>query len=221
MKALLRIFLICLLFLAGCEGAWNDPYSESVRGGMTLYSSFSERPKHLDPVQSYTEDEEKFTQQVYEPLLQYHYLKRPYELIPLTALEVPKAREIEGGKYTVYDIRIRPGIMYQPHPAFVASNFSLGKTEIDKLKSPYQLELGTRELVADDYIYQIKRLAHPRLHSPIGGHMNEYIVGLADYAKKLKAADRGGWLDLRQIPLDGVERIDSHAFRIKIRGSYP
>ncbi|OAI52192.1 peptide ABC transporter substrate-binding protein [Betaproteobacteria bacterium SCGC AG-212-J23] len=221
MKALLRIFLICLLFLAGCEGAWNDPYSESVRGGMTLYSSFSERPKHLDPVQSYTEDEAKFTQQVYEPLLQYHYLKRPYELIPLTALEVPKAREIEGGKYTVYDIRIRPGIMYQPHPAFVASNFSLGKTEIDKLKSPYQLELGTRELVADDYIYQIKRLAHPRLHSPIGGHMNEYIVGLADYAKKLKAADRGGWLDLRQIPLDGVERIDSHAFRIKIRGSYP
>jgi hypothetical protein len=25
--------------------------------------------------------------------------------------------------------------------------------------------------VADDYIYQIKRLAHPRLHSPIFGLM--------------------------------------------------
>ena len=50
----LRIFLICLLFLAGCEGAWNDPYGESGRRGMTLYSSFIDRRKHLDPVQSYT-----------------------------------------------------------------------------------------------------------------------------------------------------------------------
>ena len=217
----MRIVLIFLLFLAGCEGAWNDPYGESGRLGMTLYSSFIDRPKHLDPVQSYTEDEARFTQQVYEPLLQYHYLKRPYELIPLTALEVPKARAVEGGKYTVYDIRIRPGIMYQPHPAFVERNFSLASSQIANLKSPYALPLGTRELVADDYIYQIKRLAHPRLHSPIGGHMNEYIVGLADLGKRLRLADKGGWLDLRQFPLEGVERVDAYTFRIKVRGSYP
>ena len=221
MRFVLRIFLICLLFLAGCEGAWNDPYPEAQRGLTVLYSSFPDRPKHLDPVQSYTEDEARFTQQIYEPLLQYHYLKRPYELIPLTAVEVPKARVVEGGKFTVYDIRIRPGIRYQPHPAFVAENFSLPREKVDRLKTPYELPLGSRELTADDYIYQIKRLAHPRLHSPIGGHMNDYIVGLAEYAKKLKAADQGGWLDLREIPLEGVERVDSHSFRIKVRGSYP
>jgi oligopeptide transport system substrate-binding protein len=39
-------------------------------------------------------------------------------------------------------------------------------------------ETGTRELHADDFAYQIKRLAHPRLHSPIFGLMSEYIVGL-------------------------------------------
>src|SRR5437762_2333280 len=126
----MRIVLIVLLFLAGCEGAWNDPYSESGRRGMTLYSSFTERPKHLDPVQSYTEDEARFTQQVYEPPLQYHYLKRPYELIPLTALEVPKPRVIEGGKFSVYEVRIQPGIKYQPHPAFVESNLSLPPEKI-------------------------------------------------------------------------------------------
>src|SRR5262245_59029627 len=218
----MRIVLIFLLFLAGCEGAWNDPYGESGRRGMTLYWSFIERPKHLDPVQSYTEDEARFNSQVYEPLLQYHYLKRPYELVPLTATAVPKAREIEGGKFTVYDIRIRPGIKYQPHPAFVPENHSLGKKKVDQLRTPYALPLGTRELVADDYIYQIKRLAHPRLHSPIGGHMNDYIVGLAEYGKRLKAADKGGaWLDLRDFPLEGVERIDSHTFRVKVKGSYP
>ena len=47
---------------------------------------------------------------------------------------------------------------------------------------------GTRELVAADYVYQIKRLAHPKLHSPILSVMNEYIVGIRDYADALKQA---------------------------------
>jgi ABC-type transport system substrate-binding protein len=159
----LRVFLILLAVFAalatGCGEVWNDPYPAAERGKSILYASFVARPKHLDPVQSYTEDEAQFTQQVYEPLLQYHYLKRPYELIPLTAVDIPKPRSIEGGKFTVYELRIRPGIRYQPHPAFVPENLKLERSRIDRLKSPYQLPTGTRELVADDYIYQIKRLA--------------------------------------------------------------
>ena len=217
----MRILLITLLFLAGCSDVWNDPYPAAERGRNIYYASFSERPKHLDPVQSYTEDESVFIQQVYEPPLQYHYLKRPYELVPLTALEVPKGRPIEGGKYTVYEIRIRPGIRYQPHPAFVERNLTLERREIERLKSPYDLPTGTRELTADDYIYEIKRLAHPRLSSPIFGLMSEYIVGLADLAKSLKQAQGEGWLDLRKFPLEGVERVDAHTFRIKVKGSYP
>jgi peptide/nickel transport system substrate-binding protein len=223
----LRVFLILLAaftaLAAGCGEVWNDPYPASERGKSILYASFVARPKHLDPVQSYTEDEALFTQQVYEPPLQYHYLKRPYELVPLTALEVPKPRSIEGGRFTVYEVRIQPGIRYQPHPAFVADNLSLERNRIDRLKSPYQLPMGTRELVADDYIYQIKRLAHPRLHSPIFGLMAEYIVGLGELAKELKRADtRGaGWLDLRKFALKGVERVDAHTFRVTLNGAYP
>ena len=216
------MFLACLTFLAGCGEVWNDPYPDSERGANILYSNFVERPKHLDPVQSYTEDEARFTQQVYEPPLQYHYLKRPYELIPLTAIEVPKPRPVEGGKFTLYEIRIRPGIKYQPHPAFVSSNLALEKKQIDELKTPFSLALGTRELLADDYIYQIKRLAHPRLHSPIFGLMAEYIVGLQPFADGLKkTAAKDGWLDLRQHPLEGVQRVDEHTFRVKLKGSYP
>jgi ABC-type transport system substrate-binding protein len=217
----MRALLVLLAFLAGCGEVWNDPYPLAERGQGILYSSFAERPKHLDPVQSYTEDEAIFTQQVYEPLLQYHYLKRPYELIPLTGAEVPKARSVEGGKFTVYEIRIQQGIKYQPHPAFVEKNFNLRPEEIKNLSSPYQLPLGTRELTADDYIYQIKRLAHPRLHSPIFGLMAEYIVGLDDFSKKLKKEGDAGWLDLRKHPLEGVERVDAHTFRVKLKGSYP
>ena len=222
----LRVFLILLAVFSalatGCGEVWNDPYPAAERGKSILYASFVARPKHLDPVQSYTEDEAQFTQQVYEPLLQYHYLKRPYELIPLTAVEIPKPRSIEGGKFTVYEVRIKPGIRYQPHPAFVPENLKLEGTRIDRLKSPYQLPTGTRELVADDYIYQIKRLAHPRLHSPIYGLMAEYIVGMADFAKRLKSADaKQGWLDLRSYGLKGVERVDSHTFRVTLNGAYP
>jgi ABC-type transport system substrate-binding protein len=122
----------------------------------------------------------------------------------------------------VYDIRIKPGILYQPHPGFVAENLSLKKRKIESLRSPYDLPLGTRELTADDYIYQIKRLAHPHLSSPIFGLMSEYIVGLKEYAEKLKAADQPGqWLDLREHEIEGVTRVDAHTYRVTLKGRYP
>jgi oligopeptide transport system substrate-binding protein len=223
-RLLLAILLLAFLCaqLTGCGEVWNDPYPAGERGKSILYTSFVNRPKHLDPVQSYTEDEAQFTQQVYEPPLQYHYLKRPYELVALTAVEVPKPRPIEGGKFTLYEVRIKPGIRYQPHPGFVPENLSLEKSRVERLKSPYELPTGTRELVADDYIYQIKRLAHPRLHSPIFGLMAEYIVGMGEFAKTLqRAAGNGGWLDLRSFELKGVQRVDAHTFRVTLNGSYP
>jgi ABC-type transport system substrate-binding protein len=220
----MRALLFLSVLLAGCGQIWNDPYPAADRGKNILYSVFTERPKHLDPAQSYTTDEAIFTRQVYEPPLQYHYLKRPYELIPLTAVQIPKPAVIEkdGATYSVYDIRIKPGIRYQPHPAFVAQNLSLKRQDIEKLKSPYDLPLGTRELTADDYIYEIKRLAHPELNSPIFGLMSEYIVGLKEYAAQLKKAARPGqWLDLREYPLEGVTRIDAHTYRVTLKGRYP
>jgi len=216
-----RILLMLLLFLAGCGEVWNDPYPLSERSANTLYSAFEQRPKHLDPVQSYTVDESLFTRQIMEPPLQYHYLKRPYELSTLTAAEIPKAKEIDGGKFTVYEIRIKPGIQYQPHPGFVPENHQLTAKQIGRLKTPYELPLGQRELVAADYVYQIKRLAHPRLHSPIFGLMAEYIVGLGEYAEKLKKLNADGWLDLRAHPLPGVEEVDRYTYRVTLKGSYP
>lgn len=185
---------------AGCGEVWNNPHPSAESRKNILYSVFVDRPKHLDPVQSYASDEATFTRQIYEPPLQYHYLKRPYELVPLTAVEVPRPSDIEGGKYTVYEIRIKPGIRYQPHSAFNPRHLALGRAAIEQMKTPYDLPgLATRELLADDYIYQIKRLAHPHLHSPIFGLMSEYIVGLDDLAKRLKAASAGLPKDLSLI----------------------
>ncbi|MFA5082498.1 MAG: ABC transporter substrate-binding protein, partial [Hydrogenophilaceae bacterium] len=209
------VFLYPLLFLlSACSGPVNNPYPAAERGQQILYAAFSERPKHLDPARSYSSNEVAFIGQIYEPPLQYHYLLRPYELIPLTALEVPRPRYLDaagkplasdapaaGIAESVYEIHIRPGIRYQPHGAFASR----------------------RELTADDYVYQIKRLAHPALHSPIYGLMADYIVGLRELGSDLdKAAKREkGWLDLRQFPLAGAATVDRYTYRIRVKGKYP
>ena len=77
--------LLCLL-LAACDGGlWNNPYPASDDGKSILYTAFTERPKHLDPAQAYSENEYEFLALIYAPPLQYHYLKRPYQLVPLAA----------------------------------------------------------------------------------------------------------------------------------------
>jgi oligopeptide transport system substrate-binding protein len=237
---------VALALTGGCDGQpWNNPYPASQAGTNTLYSSIAERPKHLDPVQSYSENEYTFIANIYQPPLQYHYFKRPYELVPFAATEVPRPvlYDAQGRKlpdktpaaevsYSEYTIRIRPGIQYQPHAALAAD--SAGRYVYHSLK-PGDLDgvfalagfnqQGTRELVATDYVHQLKRLAHPKLHSPIFGLMSEYIVGLKELSQTLTAADKalppGGFLDLTQHELTGAQAIDRYTYRIRVNGKYP
>ncbi|MCW5605762.1 MAG: ABC transporter substrate-binding protein, partial [Burkholderiales bacterium] len=232
--------------LTGCGDApWNNPYSASQAEENILYSSFSARPKHLDPVQSYSSNEYALIAQIYQPPLQYHYLKRPYELIPFGATEVPRpayfdaaGRRLPDGAdagsvaYSEYVIRVRPGILYQPHPAFAVDDQgrpvyrNLQRRDLAGIYAPQDFEKqGTRELVAADYVHQIKRLAHPKLHSPILGLMSEYIVGLRELAGRLsetaKDLGEGGFLDLTAFELEGAQVLDRHTYRIRVKGKYP
>jgi oligopeptide transport system substrate-binding protein len=240
-----RACLSLFILLASCASEQNDPYPASERGENILYAAFTERPKHLDPVQSYTEDENTFTAQIYEPPLQYHYLKRPYTLIAGAAEAVPEPRYYDASgrllsadapgeaiARSVYEIRIRPGIRYQPHPAFAldaAGKPLYGDLDPAKLRGIATIadfaHSGSRELIADDYIYEIKRLAHPHLHSPIFGMMASRIVGLKELGEALQRAaqtqPKGGWLDLDRFTLEGVTRVDRYTLRITLAGKYP
>ncbi len=237
----------CVLLLAGCGRVWNDPYPASESDKNILYSSFAERPKHLDPVSSYSENEATFNAQIYEAPLQYQYLKRPYQLIPRTAVALPKPNFYDAAgrvvhsdstqvAYSMYEITIRPGILYQPHPALArdaSGQLLYDHLTGEELKRIWKLsdfpKTGTRELTAEDYVYQIKRLASPRLHSPIFGLISQYIVGLKELAQTLREADqtlaaegeRGAWLDLSRYPLAGAEVVDRYTYRVKIKGRYP
>lgn len=241
------VLLVCVALLLGCsEASWNSPYQEQDSGKNILYNVFSERPKHLDPVQSYSSNEIQFTAQIYQPPLQYHYLKRPFTLIPATSVEMPIIKyydqvdnqlpdnvSVEEIAYSIYEITIKPGILYQPHPAFAMNDQSqwlyhdLDRQMLASIDTLFDFEhTGTRELIAADYVYQIKRLAHPSVHSPIYGLMADYIIGLKEYAGVLRTAsvaltDGKGYLALNKYPLEGVRVIDRYTYQVKIRGKYP
>lgn len=245
-----RVALVSVLVLAGCSASpWNDPYPASEWGQNILYTAFTERPKHLDPAQSYSSDEVDINGQIYEPPLQYDYLKRPYVLVPDTATEVPKAHYFDANgnelsadapdaqvAYSTYDIHIQHGIRYQPHPAFAVD--AQGRPRYGHL-TPADLDhvhtlsdfryTGTRELTAEDYVYEIKRLADPHLHSPIYGLMSQYIVGMRELSRELGRAyeeraaqgEAHPWLDLRRYPLKGAQVLDRYSYRITVKGRYP
>jgi ABC-type transport system substrate-binding protein len=233
---------LCLTLLAGCgDGPWNNPWPQDEAGANILYASFEERPKHLDPARSYSANEYAFLAQIYEPPLQYHFLLRPYRLVPLTATDLPQpayfaadGRPLPGDApaetiaWTDYVIQIRPGIRYQPHPALARDEagayryHALTHADLRAIRDLADFpQTGTRELTAADYVYQIKRLATPWRHSPIAGLLGEHIHDFQELTARIEAAGEPPFLDLRAIPFAGAEALDPYRYRIRINGKYP
>jgi len=231
------------LFCISCDSSWNNPYPRQESSQSVYYDSFSERPKHLDPVSSYSSNEYVFLGQIYEPPIQYHFLKRPYELIPLTATYLPIATYLDKNGEELsedsnpedidsvkYRIKIKSGILFQPHPAFAKdenNNYIYHNLDSADLKNVNMLSdfdnTGTRELLANDYIYQIKRMAHPHIHSPIAGLMEKYILGLDNFSTTLKNTSKSkkSFINLNDYPLSGVRLIDKYTFEIVLKEKYP
>ncbi len=235
------------LLLGGCgPGPWNNPYPASDAGRNIYYSSFSERPKHLDPARSYSSSEWDFISQIYEPPLQYHFLLRPYRLVPRVASGMPELRYLDAGgrpttrehaAFTDYIVTIPRGVRFQPHPAFAREPD--GRPYYRRERAERYADADTladfdhrdsRELRPDDFVYQIKRLAFSRNNSPIAGLMAGHIAGFAALRKRLDAAyaalrkDSGEerpWLDLRTFDFEGAKVLDDRRYRIRIRGLYP
>ena len=66
------VLVLCLCLVSACGEVWNDPYPDVEKQQGIIYEFFNSRPKHLDPVQSYVEDEAWFVYSTYEPLYDYH-----------------------------------------------------------------------------------------------------------------------------------------------------
>jgi len=243
--------IVLLTALAGCD---NNPWPKGSSATNTIHSAMIENtPRHLDPTASYWSNDTLVTYQVYEPLYGYHYFKRPFELVPKTAERVvtPSYYDKNGQKLpddapaeliaeSVYDVPIRRGVMYQPHPAFAKDDkgayryHAMKPGEVGQRQSVMDFEqTGTRELVAEDFVYALKRHATTRITTPIFGVFAEYVIGLKDYGERVKAEDaklRKGtdpasldkpFLDFRRWPLAGATAPEPHLLRIRLHGKYP
>jgi oligopeptide transport system substrate-binding protein len=237
---------LLLMLLAACGSPLNNPYPAEDNGRNILYTSFEERPKHLDPARAYSANELEIIGQIYEPPLQYAYLKRPYQLEPLAAESLPTVTYFDKDGNVLpetapeaaiavseYDLRLRGDLRYQPHPAFAQKPdgtyryHALTTAELAHVHTLADFtETGSRPVTAADYAYQIRRLVHPAIHSPIAELMKGYIVGLKELGERLEKdyrgrADRDGFFDIRGYPLEGVEVIDERRLKIRLHGKYP
>ena len=239
------------ILVAGCDNSPNPKGSESTN---TLFVAFQERsPRHLDPTASYSLNEVPYMYAVYEAPYAYHYLKRPYVVVPKAAeaLAEPQYLDKDGKPLpadapgelvaeSVYDIHLKPGMRYAPHPAFAKDASGAYRyhamTAADSRDKHSPLDFaqsGTREVVADDFVYALKRHATPRIEAPIFGIFSEYVLGLKEYGKLIREEDlklRHGvdpatldkpFLDFRQYPLAGATVLDKYTYRIRIKGKYP
>jgi ABC-type transport system substrate-binding protein len=232
----------------------NNPWPDSAAASNTLFTVAKDSsPRHLDPTASYWSNETPFTLSIYEPPYGYHFLKRPIEVMAKSAVAVTKPRYIDKNGQalpddasadliaeSIYDIRIKPGIVYQPHPAFAKdasghyAYHQLKPGELGKRQTPADFEIqGTRELVAEDYVYALKRHATTRITTPISSTFAEYVVGLKEYiafikvedAKLMRGLDKASldkpFLDFRKWPMAGATAPEKHLLRIRIKGKYP
>jgi len=243
-NTLIKTVLFLLIMTQAYSNVWNSPHDPKKIKTDTLFTSFSVPLKRLDPVVSYNANEWAIIGQIYEPPLQYNYLKRPYKLEPLTLTQMPTIRYLDKENtevdedsnelmYSEYRLDLRKDISYQDHPAFEKESDGtllygdLNENELEKIDSIKDLKkTATRKLTAEDYEYAIKRMAVRQNNSPILDNMQEYIVGLKVFseqitkiAKEKKKLDQ--FLDLRDYSISGIKVLDEHTLTIKIKDKYP
>jgi ABC-type transport system substrate-binding protein len=232
--------LATILLVACGDPPWNNPHPPAADDLLTYQSVMTPAPpKHLDPAISYASDEALFIMQIYEPPMAYHFLKRPYELLPGSLAAFPEVTYLDeqgteiaeddgDPAYTRYTLRLRDDLHYQPHPAFAkdASGAPLYLFDSAAAGAAYRRipdfpQTGDRPVQANDFVYSVKRLADPLNGSPMLGFMSQYIVGMREFSETLAQVPRSGWLNLDDYPMKGLSVLDEHTLTITIMGRYP
>ena len=149
--------------------------------------------KGMDPIYANDLYSSNEVARVYEGLLQYHYLKRPYTLVPNLAESMPTVSE-DGFTYT---FKIKKGVMFHDDKAFP--------------------EGKGRELVAEDFVFAIKRLADPKLQGLGFWLLDGKIAGLNEWRKK--NADRSK-VDYSE-EVEGLKATGRYTLQFKLSKPFP
>ncbi len=182
--------MVASLFLWGCGE--SSPQLESDPDEIVSYTR-SYRLKALDPALSGDVSSSKAIARIYEGLVEYDYLARPYKVKPLLAESMPEVSE-EG---LIYTFKIRQGIYFHDDPCFPD-----GKG---------------RELVAEDFIYSFKRIADVKNVSSGFWIFDERIVGINAFHEASKGSEPTEY----DMEIEGLQALDSHTLQIHLIKPYP
>jgi ABC-type transport system substrate-binding protein len=148
----------------------------------------------LDPQQATTIPAQRVIQAIFEGLYNWDYLNTPAGLVPVTATAPPEISD--GGK--TWRINLKPGIHFTDDPAF---------------------HRKARELIADDYIYAMKRRLDPNLSRGGDTVMTDLIIGAR---AAVDAAKRPGSKFDYDRPIEGLRALGRYALQIKLNAiNYP
>lgn len=151
--------------------------------------------KGMDPIYANDKYSSEAVSLIYEGLLQYHYYKRPYELTPNLAESMPEISK-DG---LVYTFKIKKGVLFQDDKAFPN-----GKG---------------RELVAQDFVYSIKRLADPKLQGLGWWVIDGKIKGLNEWRKKY-SGEQIKTVNYEE-EVEGLKALDSHTIQFTLSKPFP
>ena len=159
-----------------------------------LRYAFNAAETGFDPVQLSDIYSRTIAAHIFETLLEYDHLARPFLIRPCTAVALPEIAD----DHRTFTLKIRPGILFHDDPAFKGQ---------------------PRELTAEDYIYTLKRYYDPATKSP--GHTSleeQGILGLQ--ALRDAAIQSKKPFDYDQ-PVDGAQALDRYTLRFRLRASRP
>ena len=185
-KLLLAALTLASLLLSACTK--KESANEKV-----LKIGVPQKVKGMDPIFANDRYSSNEVARIYEGLLEYHYLKRPYTLKPNLAESLPAVSE-DGFTYT---FKIKKGVLFQNDKAFKD-----GKG---------------RELEAKDFVFSIKRLADPKLQSTGWWVLKGKLVALDDWRKRQASATKVNYDE----EVEGIKAIDKYTVQFKLAKPFP
>jgi ABC-type transport system substrate-binding protein len=134
------------------------------------------------------------TPHIFEALYSYDHLARPAKIKPLLAAALPEI----SADHRTWTIKVRPGIYYQSDPAFKGVK---------------------REVVAQDFVYAVQRIADPANKSALWTWVETWgVVGLAE--ARLNAIESKAAFDYDKT-IEGVRALDRYTLQYKLKESRP
>ena len=193
----LLITLFTLAVISGCgENSKNN--TGATENQSVTRVAIGSKVLGMDPMDIGDTTSSVIASGIYDCLYQYHYLKRPYELIPSLAASMPKASE-DGLTYT---ITLRDDVYFQDDACFTDSG---GKG---------------RKLVAEDVIYSWKRLANIKNVSKNWWVFDGRIKGLNEYREYTQTVADKQDVDYDR-PVEGLVAEDEVTLRVTLDKPWP